>query len=66
LSEDLRAACMAALDIPRQSCVAFAAGHTWDACAKAFVERMVDVSAIGRDRDPVEVLPEPQHPGLVA
>jgi glycosyltransferase involved in cell wall biosynthesis len=66
LSEDLRAACLAALEIPRQSCVAFAAGYTWEACAKAFVDEMVDLHAIGPDPDPVDFLPVPQHPGLVA
>jgi glycosyltransferase involved in cell wall biosynthesis len=66
LSEDLRAACLKALDIPRQACVAFAAGYTWEACAKAFVDAMVDLHAIGPDPDPVDFLPVPQHPGLVA
>jgi len=66
LSEDLRAACLAALEIPGQSCVAFAAKHTWEACAQAFVDRMVDIRAIGRDLEPVDLLPEHPHPGLVA
>ena len=66
LSEDLRAACLAAIDIPRQACVAFAAGYTWEACAQAFVDEMVDLRAVGPDPDPVDFLPVPQHPGLVA
>jgi glycosyltransferase involved in cell wall biosynthesis len=66
LSEDLRAASLKALEIPRQSCVAFAAEHTWEACARAFVDEMVDLRAIGRDLDPVDFLPVPPHPGFVA
>ena len=66
LSEDLRAACLAALEIPRQACTAFAAGHTWEACAQAFVDEMVDIRAIGPDPDPVDFLPVPQHPSCVA
>ena len=66
LCEDLRAACLAALDIPRQTCIAFAAGYTWEACAQAFVDKMVDIRAIGPDPDPVDFLPEHPHPGLVA
>ena len=64
LDEDLRAACLTALAIPRPSCVAFAAGHTWEACAEAFVDNMVDISANGPDPDPVDVLHA--HPHLVA
>jgi len=66
LSEDLRAACLAALQIPRQACVAFAAGHTWELCARAFVDAMVDLRASGPAPDPVDFLPVPQHPGFVA
>jgi len=66
LDEDLRAACLKALEIPRPSCVAFAAGYTWEACAEAFVDNMVDISAIGPDHDPVDVLSAPQHPRFVA
>ena len=66
LNEDLRAACLAALEIPRQACVEFAAGHTWEACAQAFVAAMVDLRATGAEPDPVDFLPVPQHPGFVA
>ena len=66
LSEDLRAACLKALEIPRQACVTFAAGYTWEACAQAFVDAMVDLRTVGAEPDPVDFLPVPQHPGFVA
>ncbi|RAI16179.1 glycosyltransferase, partial [Rhodoblastus acidophilus] len=31
LSEDLRAACLGALEISREACLEFAADHTWEA-----------------------------------
>lgn len=37
LSSDLQAACLAALQIDRQACLAFAADHTWEASARVFV-----------------------------
>jgi glycosyltransferase involved in cell wall biosynthesis len=40
LNEDLREACLAALPIPRALCVAFAAEHSWQASARAFVENI--------------------------
>ena len=43
LNDDLRMACLAALTIPSQACLAFAANHTWEASARAFVENMVAV-----------------------
>ncbi|MBR0846791.1 glycosyltransferase family 1 protein [Bradyrhizobium diazoefficiens] len=46
LDEDLRSACLAALDISRQACVAFAANYTWEASARAFVDSIVAVGAV--------------------
>jgi glycosyltransferase involved in cell wall biosynthesis len=66
LSEDLHAACLAALDIPRQACVEFAARYTWEACARAFVDSMVDIRVIDPDLDPVDFLPEAPRPHFVA
>jgi len=43
LNGDLRQACLAALRIPRQECAKFAAGHSWDAAARAFIENMADI-----------------------
>ncbi|MGY8664693.1 glycosyltransferase family 1 protein [Bradyrhizobium sp. UFLA05-109] len=60
LDEDLRSACLAALDISRQDCVEFAANHTWEASARAFVD---SIRAVGA------VLPhaqEPDQPRFVA
>lgn len=37
LSDDLRAACMAALDIPRDACRAFALERSWDVSANQFL-----------------------------
>jgi glycosyltransferase involved in cell wall biosynthesis len=48
LNDDLRMACLSALAISPQACLAFAAGHTWEASARAFVENVAGVRA----RDP--------------
>jgi glycosyltransferase involved in cell wall biosynthesis len=40
LNDDLRAACLSALAISRQACLEFAAEHTWEASARAFVENI--------------------------
>lgn len=40
LSDDLQEACLAALKIPRESCREFAVGHSWEACARVFVENV--------------------------
>jgi glycosyltransferase involved in cell wall biosynthesis len=46
LDEDLRSACLASLDISRQACVEFAANHTWEASARAFIDNIREVGAI--------------------
>ena len=46
LDEDLHSACLAALDISRQACVEFAANHTWEASARAFVDSILAVGAV--------------------
>lgn len=38
LSDDLRSACLDALRIPREVCIAFAAAHSWEASARVFIE----------------------------
>ena len=45
LNDDLRAACLAALQISPQACLDFAARHTWEASARAFVENMAGIRA---------------------
>jgi glycosyltransferase involved in cell wall biosynthesis len=58
LSEDLREACLAALEISRQDCVAFAADHTWEASTRAFIAHMailrVPDSAAGEPEVPAD------------
>ncbi len=49
LNEDLRIACLAALEIPSQACVAFAARHTWEGSTRAFISHMADIRALGVD-----------------
>jgi glycosyltransferase involved in cell wall biosynthesis len=51
LNDDLRMACLAAMTIPRQACLAFAAKHTWEASARAFVENIINVRALDRKSD---------------
>jgi glycosyltransferase involved in cell wall biosynthesis len=46
LAEDLGAACLQALNIPRAACVAFAAKHTWQASARAFIDHMAFIGAV--------------------
>jgi glycosyltransferase involved in cell wall biosynthesis len=43
LSDDLQHACLAALEISPQACLQFAAGHTWEASARAFVNNISHV-----------------------
>jgi glycosyltransferase involved in cell wall biosynthesis len=58
LSEDLRAACFGALQIRREACTAFAAEHTWEACARTFVDHMADIGATSRKPEVIELAPE--------
>ncbi|PPQ43407.1 glycosyltransferase family 4 protein [Rhodopseudomonas palustris] len=46
LSEDLRAACLGALEISREACLEFAADHTWEASAHAFIDNVRRVSML--------------------
>ena len=69
LDEDLRAACLAALEISPQACVDFAAQHTWEASTRAFVENMADIHAAnpkvaGAESEPDEFVAE--QPRFVA
>src|SRR5450432_793835 len=51
LNDDLRAACLSALHVSPQACLDFAAGHTWEASARAFVENISDVRAAEPESD---------------
>jgi len=65
LDDDLEAACFRALGIPRQACVAFAAGHTWEASARVFAEHASNVRFVDPDTDAetelVEFVAEDPH-----
>jgi glycosyltransferase involved in cell wall biosynthesis len=43
LSEDLRMACLSALAISREACLAFAEGYTWEASARVFVDNIAGI-----------------------
>lgn len=43
LNDDLRIACLAALAISPQACLAFAGKHSWQASARAFIENITDI-----------------------
>ena len=64
LNEDLRIACLAAVTISPQACLEFAAGHTWEASARAFVDTIANVRAIDPESDAAEFAAE--QPGFVA
>lgn len=64
LSEDLRAACFGALQIRREACVEFAARHTWEACAKTFLDHMAGIHAGAATPNLLENAPE--QPRFVA
>jgi len=64
LSEDLREACLSALGISRQTCVEFAACHSWEASARAFIEHMPLIEARGVDHQSADLVPH--RPGWVA
>ena len=61
LNDDLRQACLSALLISPQACLEFAAGHTWEASARAFIENMADIRAIDSKRDAVPFTVEHQR-----
>jgi 1,2-diacylglycerol 3-alpha-glucosyltransferase/glucuronosyltransferase len=54
LNDDLRLACLAALRISPQACLAFAARHTWQASARAFVENITNVRTFDSKNDAVQ------------
>jgi glycosyltransferase involved in cell wall biosynthesis len=64
LNDDLRMACLSALQISPQACLDFAAQHTWEASARAFVENIRDIPDAGPQGDAVQFAAE--HPRFVA
>jgi 1,2-diacylglycerol 3-alpha-glucosyltransferase/glucuronosyltransferase len=63
LNDDLRAACLSALTISPQACLEFAARHTWEASARAFVENITDIRNVDPEIDGIEFAAE--HPRFV-
>jgi glycosyltransferase involved in cell wall biosynthesis len=64
LNHDLRAACLSALTISTRACLEFAAAHTWEASARAFVDNITDIRNADPESDPLEFAAE--EPGFVA
>lgn len=62
LNEDLAEACRAALRISRQDCLEFAARHTWETSARAFVDHMAEIGEPQSDVAPLI----PEQPRFVA
>jgi len=61
LSDDLRAACLEAIGIPRDACVEFAAGHSWEASARVFIEHACRVRFDGPEAELIEFGAEGPH-----
>src|ERR1700694_3052595 len=53
LNDDLRLACLAALRISPHACLEFAARHTWEVSARAFIENMADIRTVDGKCDAV-------------
>lgn len=63
LDEDLRRACLSALTVSRDDCRAFALSHTWEACARAFIDNVMRVRA---EHDAAAAPLRPRGPSLAA
>jgi glycosyltransferase involved in cell wall biosynthesis len=64
LNDDLRVACLSALEISAQACLNFAGKHTWEASARAFVENITDARNVHPESDALQFAAE--HPRFVA
>src|SRR3981189_1904388 len=64
LNDDLRLACLSALTISPQACLEFAARHTWEASARAFVDHIAGVRTLESESDAVEFTAE--YPRFIA
>ena len=58
LNDDLRIACLSALRISPQACLEFAAGHTWEASARVFVENITNIRNVESSDETVEFAAE--------
>jgi hypothetical protein len=61
LNEDLRTACLEALRVSSESCVEFAAAHTWQASARVFVEHALNVRPVEPEGGVAEFVGEDPH-----
>jgi glycosyltransferase involved in cell wall biosynthesis len=61
LSEDLRAACLEALQISREDCVEFAAAHTWQASTRVFIEHAMNSRPVESEGEAAEFVAEDPH-----
>jgi glycosyltransferase involved in cell wall biosynthesis len=61
LNEDLRAACLEALQISRKECVEFAAAHSWQASARAFVHHALNLGPLQPEGELAEFVAEDPH-----
>ena len=64
LNEDLRTACLAAVTISPQACLEFAARHTWEASARAFIDTIANVRTVDPEDEAAPFAVE--QPGFVA
>jgi glycosyltransferase involved in cell wall biosynthesis len=61
LDDDLQMACLSALTISPQDCVEFAAGHSWEVSARAFVEHATTLRAADPEGEVMEFAAEGPH-----
>ena len=61
LNEELRMACLEALQISPETCVEFAAAHTWQASARVFVEHALNVRPAEPEGEVAEFVAEDPH-----
>ena len=59
LNDDLQAACLSALTISSQACLEFAARHSWEASARAFVDNITNIRHVEPRTDAVEFTEKP-------
>ena len=64
LHDDLQVACLAALAISPQACLAFAAKHGWEASARAFVDHVKNARTPDSSDEPVQFAVK--APGLIS
>ena len=61
LSDDLRTACLDALQISPQACVEFATLHTWQASARVFADHALNARAVEPEAEVAEFVAEDPH-----